>query len=283
MSIPLKKPVPPAGVPPHPTTGAGDRSEPERDPWPEIDRLTADAAVDLPLGPSWYGAVKVLLDYLLAVLVLPLAVLLIGLAALAIKLTSPGPVFYTQTRVGLNGRRYRIFKIRTMHHNCELSSGIRWAGKHDDRITPIGKLLRVTHIDELPQLFNVLLGDMSLVGPRPERPEVIHAKRLEQLVPGYRHRLRVKPGVTGLAQLQLPADSDITSVRYKVVYDLYYAQNQSLLLDLRILAATLAKAAGAGPRILRRAFLLPSRRRVADVFHGNLTVEPAPLAQLQPA
>ena len=144
-------------------------------------------------------------------------------------------------------------------------------------------MLRKTHIDELPQLFNVLLGQMSLVGPRPERPEVIKAKGLEQLVPGYTHRLRVKPGVTGLAQVQLPADSDITSVRYKVVYDLYYAQHLGLLLDLRLALATLAKTVGAKPNTIRRAFLLPTRQKLADVFRCNLTAELEPVAQLQPA
>ena len=106
-------------------------------------------------------------------------------------------------------------------------------------MTWVGRVLRRTHIDELPKLFNVLIGQMSLVGPRPERPEVIQAKGLNQLVPGYRLRLRVKPGVTGLAQCQLPADSDVTSVRYKVVYDLYYVEHGSPWFDLRILALTL--------------------------------------------
>jgi len=255
------------------------------DPWPAIDRLTAEASVDIALSPTWYTVGKVVVDYLVAILLLPIALPLIGLAALAIKLTSPGPVFYTQTRAGLNGRRYRIFKVRTMHHNCELKSGIKWAGKHDDRITPVGRFLRITHMDELPQLFNVLLGQMSLVGPRPERPEVIQAKGLEHLVPGYRYRLLVKPGVTGLAQLQLPADTDITSVRYKIVYDLYYVQNKGLLLDLRLMLATLTKTLGAGPKIIRRAFFLPNRDKVEAVFCRNLTAEDQnpTLRHLQPA
>src|SRR5262249_55076608 len=158
-------------------------------------------------------------------------------------------------------------------HNCELVSGVRWARKHDDRVFPVGRFLRYTHIDELPQLLNVLSGDMSLVGPRPERPEVIQAKGLEQVVPGYRHRLLVKPGLTGLAQLQLPADSDLTSVRHKVVYDLYYVQRQGLLLDVRLVLGTLLRAAGAGPRLIRRVCLLPSRQTVAEVFHSNVTPE----------
>src|SRR5262249_12110932 len=146
--------------------------------------------------------------------------------------------------------------------------------KGDSRITRVGKFLRLSHIDELPQLLNVLLGHMSLVGPRPERPEVIQARGLNQLVPGYRHRLRVKPGVTGLAQCQLPADSDVTSVRYKIVYDLYYVENMSLLLDLRLMLATLFRAAKLGPEALRRVFLLPNRKRVAETFHSRIVPPP---------
>jgi lipopolysaccharide/colanic/teichoic acid biosynthesis glycosyltransferase len=155
----------------------------------------------MPNFVGWYSGVKVALDYSLALIFLPVAAILMGLAAIAVKVTSPGPVFYTQTRIGLNGRKYRIIKIRTMHHNCEQRSGITWSPKGDSRVTSVGKFLRITHIDELPQLLNVLSGEMSLVGPRPERPEVIQAKGLDQLVPGYKHRLLVKPGVTGLAQL----------------------------------------------------------------------------------
>lgn len=113
---------------------------------------------------------KAVFDYALAALLLPFAVPLVVLAALAVKLTSPGPVFYRQVRTGLNGRRYQIIKIRTMHHNCEVHSGIRWASKGDPRVTRIGRLLRATHLDELPQLVNVLRGEMSLVGPRPDGP-----------------------------------------------------------------------------------------------------------------
>jgi lipopolysaccharide/colanic/teichoic acid biosynthesis glycosyltransferase len=259
--------------------------KPARDSWPEIDCLTADTSVRMPNYVGWYPGVKVAFDYTLALLLLPFSTILVGLAAIAVKLTSPGPVFYTQTRIGLNGRKYKIIKIRTMHNNCEERSGIKWSQKGDKRITSVGKFLRITHIDELPQLLNVLTGDMSLVGPRPERPEVIQAKGLDHLVPGYRHRLLVKPGVTGIAQLQLPADTDITSVRYKVVYDLYYVKRQSLLLDLRLLLATVFKAIGFGPRLLRWLFLLPSRRKVAAVFQSSVTVatESGSLSALQPA
>jgi lipopolysaccharide/colanic/teichoic acid biosynthesis glycosyltransferase len=263
--------------------------EPTPDPddsWPEIDRLTADTVVELSVGPTWYSAGKVLFDYAAAVLLLPLALPLIALAALAVKLTSPGPVFYTQTRLGLNGRRYKILKIRTMYRDAEAKSGAQWSPpKGDDRVTPVGRVLRKTHLDELPQLWNVLAGHMSLVGPRPERPEVIAAKGLERLVPGYRHRLLVRPGVTGLAQVQLPADTDITSVRYKVVYDLYYAEHQNPFLDLRLVLATLAKAAGLKPGVIRRLFLLPDRGEVAAVFQTKVVEAPAEdcLGHLQPA
>jgi lipopolysaccharide/colanic/teichoic acid biosynthesis glycosyltransferase len=124
---------------------------------------------------------------------------------------------------------------------------------------------------------------VSLVGPRPERPEVIQAKGLDQVVPGYQQRLRVKPGVTGLAQVQLPADTDLTSVRYKVVYDLYYVQHRGLLLDVRLVLATALKAAGVGPRALRWMFLLPGRQRVEKAFKANLAAEHTPLSELQPA
>lgn len=258
---------------------------PDREPWPEIDRLTPDVEVGLAPAGGWYTAVKTFLDYAAALLVLPVALPLIGLAALAVRMTSPGPVFYTQTRIGRGGREYRIFKIRTMHHNCELKSGIKWSHRHDERVFRVGRILRASHLDELPQLFNVLMGEMSLVGPRPERPEVIRAKGLDRVVPGYRLRLAVKPGVTGLAQLQLPPDTDLTSVRYKVVYDLYYVQNHGPLLDLRLIIATLAKAVGGRPRLIRRLFALPSRRKVAEVYRRSLVVPPpeaVPVPQLQP-
>lgn len=274
-----------SAAPTIPPTPAHAPAVPDREPWPAIDCLASDTVVDLPANLGWYAAAKTAFDYAAVLAMLPFALVLVALAALAVKVTSPGPVFYTQTRVGLNGRKYKIIKIRTMRVNCEAVSGIQWSQKGDARITRVGKFLRLTHIDELPQLLNVLLGQMSLVGPRPERPEVIQAKGLNQLVPGYRHRLRVKPGVTGLAQCQLPADTDVTSVRYKIVYDLYYVENQGLLLDLRLILATLFRAAGAGPNTLRRLFLLPSRRRVAETFYNRIVPPPedAPVPVLQPA
>ena len=139
----------------------------------------------------------------------------IFVAALLVKLTSRGPAFYSQVRLGLDGRPFYIRKLRTMYHNCERLSGPCWSTANDCRITPVGRFLRRSHIDELPQLWNVLCGEMSLVGPRPERPELIPT--LARSIPGYRHRLEVRPGVTGLAQIQLPPDTDLDSVRRMTV------------------------------------------------------------------
>jgi lipopolysaccharide/colanic/teichoic acid biosynthesis glycosyltransferase len=243
--------------------------------WPEIDWVAADAAVRLTPRGGWYSAAKPAVDFLLAV---PLAVLLAPVVLVGwvlVRLTSPGPGIYVQTRSGQGGRPYPIFKLRTMAFNCEAVGGIQWAKKGDARVTRVGKLLRATHLDELPQLLNVLRGEMSLVGPRPERPEVIAGKGLAALVPGYEHRLTVKPGVTGLAQIQLPADTDLSSVRHKVAYDLYYITHQTLWLDARIVAATVFKAAGMGPTWLRRLFRLPTREQVAAGFVAHV-VRPQP-------
>ena len=159
------------------------------------------------------------------------------------KLTSPGPAFYTQTRVGQGGRPFTIYKLRTMIHNCESLTGPRWCMPGDPRVTPAGWLLRVTHLDELPQLLNVLRGEMSLVGPRPERPEFL--PQLERALPAYRQRLVVRPGVTGLAQVKLPADTDLDSVRRKLAHDLYYIERLESL-------ARLALAGGNGTLRRRR-------------------------------
>src|SRR5438552_3957175 len=176
------------------------------------------------------GIAKVAMDWTLSLALLILAAPLVLLAALAVKLTSRGPIFYSQTRLGRGGQPYTIYKIRTMLHNCESKSGACWSTAGDPRITLVGRFLRRTHVDELPQLWNVLRGEMSLVGPRPERPEFVTT--LEVVIPHYRARLAVRPGITGLGQVQLPADTDLTSVRRKLAYDLYYVRQLSLWLDL---------------------------------------------------
>jgi len=189
-------------------------------------------------------------------------------AALIVKLTSRGPAFYTQTRVGRYGRLFTIYKIRTMVHNCESLTGPRWSIPGDPRITRVGWLLRTTHLDELPQLLNVIRGEMSLIGPRPERPEFV--PELEQALPGYWQRLTVRPGVTGLAQLQLPPDADLTSVRRKLAHDLYYIEHLTPWLDLRILAGTGLYALGASFTLIGKLLGIPGGEAVEKVMHDAL-------------
>jgi lipopolysaccharide/colanic/teichoic acid biosynthesis glycosyltransferase len=151
-----------------------------------------------------------------------------------------------------------------MFHNCERHTGARWAQPDDPRVTTVGRFLRRTHLDELPQLWNVLRGEMSLVGPRPERPEFV--PELERIIPHYRVRLLVRPGVTGLAQVQLPADTDVASVRRKLAYDLYYIRNGGFWLDMRLMVCTSAKMIGIPFHILSRMFVMPPRDRVEDAY-----------------
>jgi lipopolysaccharide/colanic/teichoic acid biosynthesis glycosyltransferase len=176
------------------------------------------------------------LEFLAALALLVPVLPVIALAALLVKLTSRGPAFYSQTRLGGDGRPYAMYKLRTMAHNCEQGSGPRWATAHDPRVTPLGRFLRRTHIDEFPQLWNVLRGEMSLVGPRPERPEFL--PHLERSVPHYHERLRVRPGITGLAQVHLPPDTDLASVRRKLAYDLHYVRHRGPGLDLKLVLCT---------------------------------------------
>jgi lipopolysaccharide/colanic/teichoic acid biosynthesis glycosyltransferase len=221
---------------------------------------------DLLLAPSAraYLVAKSVGDFIAALALLILTGPLILGAMLLVRLTSPGPMLYSQTRLGRRGRPFRIYKIRTMMHNCESLTGPQWSTPGDTRITRVGRFLRRTHIDELPQLWNVLRGDMSLIGPRPERPEF--APRLEQAVPHYRQRLAVRPGVTGLAQVQLPPDSDLASVRTKTAYDLHYICTMGVLLDVRIAWATLFKMLGLPYTRLRTLFWLPQRAVIEEGY-----------------
>lgn len=183
-----------------------------------------------------YLILKFLIEWMLAFVLVLLTSPLIFMLALLVKATSRGPAFYVQSRLGLRGRTFHIIKLRTMAHNSEATTGPVWSLPGDRRVTRIGRVLRDTHLDELPQLLNVLSGDMSLVGPRPERPEI--AARIEQALPNFRHRLMLRPGVTGLAQMRLPADTDLRGVRLKLAHDLYYIQEVSFLLDLKIAFST---------------------------------------------
>jgi lipopolysaccharide/colanic/teichoic acid biosynthesis glycosyltransferase len=196
----------------------------------ELRQSTTNGSATVAVTP------KSVLDYILACLLAVLAGPVIVTAMFLVRLTSRGPMIYRQVRLGLNGEQFIIYKIRTMQNNCERLTGPQWSTPGDTRVTRIGRILRATHIDELPQLWNILRGEMSLVGPRPERPEI--AVGLEPAILCYRDRLQVRPGVTGLAQVRLSPDTDVESVRRKLAYDLYYLEHQSLWLDLRIIAAT---------------------------------------------
>ena len=204
----------------------------------------------------WYAPVRRVLDFGAALTLLVFSGPLLLLAALAVRLSSRGPAFYTQTRTGRGGKPFTIYKLRTMVDNCESLTGPRWTIPGDPRITPLGWFLRRTHLDELPQLFNVIRGDMSLIGPRPERPEFV--AKLERAIPGYMGRHDVLPGITGLAQVQLPPDTDTESVREKLRYDLYYVRRCSLSLDVRIALATALHMFGASFAVLRRLRLVPA-------------------------
>jgi exopolysaccharide biosynthesis polyprenyl glycosylphosphotransferase len=158
--------------------------------------------------------------------------------AIAIKLDSPGSIFYKQERVGLNGAKFTIYKLRSMVQNAEVNGQAQWAVKNDARITKVGNFIRKTRLDELPQVINVLKGEMSMVGPRPERQQFID--KLEQQIPGFNNRLAVKPGLTGWAQVNYGYGSTIEDARIKLNYDLQYCQNQSLALDLQVIYRTFA-------------------------------------------
>jgi sugar transferase (PEP-CTERM system associated) len=163
---------------------------------------------------------------------------LLPLVALAIKLESPGPVLFKQIRVGKADENFVIYKFRSMRQDAEKESGAVWAKKNDNRVTKLGNFLRKSRIDELPQLFNVLIGDMSLVGPRPERPEFV--KDLKKVIPYYSERHFVKPGITGWAQVRYPYGASVEDAIEKLRYDLYYIKNYSLFFDLRIMIDTIS-------------------------------------------
>lgn len=248
-------------------------------PYETARKTTTPAAVEGP-KPTRYLLLKHCFDFAIALVLLLLAAPVIFLAALVVRLTSPGPAFYSQTRLGRKGKPYRIHKIRTMIHNAERTSGPRWAAPQDPRITRVGWFLRRTHIDELPQLWNVLRGHMSLVGPRPERPEFV--PHLEEAIPGYRSRLLVRPGVTGLAQIQLPADTDLTSVRRKLAHDLYYVEHCSLWLDLRILVCTACYLVGVPFAVSGKVLQLPSSEPVERAYEQAWTPKSETVPQMEP-
>ena len=184
-----------------------------------------------------YGAklFKRIVDVVIAVLLLSVLSPVLLLSTLLIKLTSKGEIFYRQIRVGKNGNNFTIYKLRTMIQNAE-EYGPEWAGEKDPRITPIGRLIRRVYLDEVPQMINVLKNEMSIVGPRPERPHFV--EMLKKEIPYYYKRLSIKPGITGWAQIKHKYDSSLDDVRVKLQYDFYYIENMSLKLDFKILINT---------------------------------------------
>lgn len=173
---------------------------------------------------------------ILGIVLLPLELCI----ALFVALTSRGPVIYSQTRTGKHGRTFTLHKFRTMRalsaDGSAETQGAQWSGKRDPRVTPIGRLLRATHLDELPQLWNVVRGELSFVGPRPERPEII--QKLVAQIPYYEIRLIVKPGITGWAQINYGKDETAADVMEKLAFDVYYLKNRSLILDVAIIVKT---------------------------------------------
>jgi lipopolysaccharide/colanic/teichoic acid biosynthesis glycosyltransferase len=176
-------------------------------------------------------------DIVLALIGLTVSSPILIFAAILIKFNSRGPVVYRQKRVGQNGEIFLIHKLRTMRVDAEKFCGAVWAKENDPRITSVGRVLRKAHLDEIPQLFNVLKGEMSIVGPRPERPEIV--TDLKTIIHDYEKRLQVKPGITGLAQVWHKYDETIEDVKKKIKYDLLYIRKMCLLADLKILASTI--------------------------------------------
>ncbi len=190
--------------------------------------------------------IKRLLDIIISAMGLITGAPLVALGALAIKLTSPGPVLYRQTRSGRFGRTFSMTKLRTMHVDSE-KAGAVWAGKSDPRITWVGGFLRRYRIDEIPQLWQVLCGHMSFVGPRPERPEII--TQLAREIPYYEERQMVQPGITGWAQVSYPYGASVLDARRKLEYDLYYMKHMSVFLDVFILLDTVRTILAGGARV----------------------------------
>jgi exopolysaccharide biosynthesis polyprenyl glycosylphosphotransferase len=188
-------------------------------------------------APLTYRLFTRLLDWSFGLIAGALLLALGPAVAVLIKLDSPGPVFYRQVRLGRGGSPFELLKFRSMVIHAEEEAGPQWAAKDDPRVTRVGRILRLTRLDELPQVLNILRGDIHLIGPRPERPELI--AQLEQEVPFYRARLAVKPGLTGWAQVKFGYGNTVGDTLVKLQYDLYYIRHRSVALDLSILLKTI--------------------------------------------
>jgi len=188
------------------------------------------------LMPEWEKKLKRLMDIIISLIILLLGSPVLILVAIAIKIDSKGPVFFKQERLGQNAKPFNVLKFRSMIHNAEKLTGPVWSQKDDPRITRMGKFVRRVWLDEVPQMINVLKGEMSLVGPRPERAFFVEKLSLE--IPYYKRRLKVRPGITGWAQVKHKYDETIEDVKVKLQYDLFYIENMSIRMDLKILMRT---------------------------------------------
>ena len=205
----------------------------------EIDDLHPSAMIfadGFRVNP-WFLAIRRIVAILLSLGVLLVCLPLLPLIALAIRLTSGGPIIFKQERVGRKGKTFHVYKFRTMRQDAEATTGAVWASHNDPRVTPVGEFLRKTRLDEIPQLWNVLKGDMSFVGPRPERPEFV--QWLREAIPYFDLRHIIRPGITGWAQVRYPYGSSLEDSRRKLEFDLYYIKHMSLSLDLVVAFATI--------------------------------------------
>lgn len=203
----------------------------------EPNRLSSGWTSGAPRGRTRAATARRCRDIALALLLLAVTLPLLAVVACLIKLESHGPVLYFQDRVGLGGRCFRLWKFRSMRADAE-ASGPVWAAQYDQRVTRVGAFIRAHRIDELPQLVNVLRGEMSLIGPRPERPNFV--EQLIQVIPDFAARTAVPPGLTGWAQVNYPYGASVEDARIKLEFDLYYIRERNALLDLRILLRTVA-------------------------------------------
>jgi lipopolysaccharide/colanic/teichoic acid biosynthesis glycosyltransferase len=224
---------------------------------------------------SRYFQWKRYVDFPIALFLAIIALPIIGFAWVLVRITSRGPGFYRQVRLGLDGKPFTIYKLRSMRIDAEVATGAVWAARKDKRITFIGKILRQSHIDELPQIYNVLRGEMDLVGPRPERPEFV--SELEKRIDGYAYRLYVRPGVTGLAQLNQDSDIDLNDVRRKLVFDFDYLEHASIGFDMRLLFCTSLKAV-----FLCRPAILKLFRLYREASHSHWTAALFPTVYASP-
>lgn len=191
------------------------------------------------LARRYFDVAKEVMDVIVGSILLVVSLPLLLVCAAIIKISDPGPALFIQERVGKDGKCFRMYKLRSMYQNAEARSGAVWASREDPRVIPACRWMRRSHVDELPQLLNIVRGEMSLVGPRPERPNIL--AELEKEYPNVRDRLKVKPGLTGLAQVTHGYDTSVEAFRNKLKADLEYIEKRRWRLELRILVSTISK------------------------------------------